>query len=122
MCACFLTHAEVFPLNVWQVSNKILLRALNAFPYSFLPPLVYVIINPLLLTLMQASENPGTVDSRHFKFYAFAGGSGIVRWHGKNEVSFFHFELLKEKNFMMMTNRLREPMPKPKCKPKCPRI
>lgn len=36
-------------------------------------------------TEKEASENPGTVDSRHFKFYAFAGGSGIVRWHGKNE-------------------------------------
>ncbi|XP_062102505.1 uncharacterized protein LOC133812717 [Humulus lupulus] len=33
----------------------------------------------------EGSENPGTADSRHFKFYAFAGGSGAIRWRGKNE-------------------------------------
>ncbi|PON71532.1 FG-GAP repeat-containing protein [Parasponia andersonii] len=36
-------------------------------------------------TEKEGSENPGTVDSHHFKFFAFAGGSGIVRWHGRNE-------------------------------------
>ncbi|KAF4383266.1 hypothetical protein F8388_009297 [Cannabis sativa] len=36
-------------------------------------------------TEKDGSENPGTADSRHFKFYAFAGGSGVIRWRGKNE-------------------------------------
>ncbi|KAF4371885.1 hypothetical protein G4B88_016948 [Cannabis sativa] len=36
-------------------------------------------------TEKEGSENPGTADSRHFKFYAFAGGSGVIRWRGKNE-------------------------------------
>ncbi|KAB1204498.1 hypothetical protein CJ030_MR8G021849 [Morella rubra] len=31
------------------------------------------------------SENPGTVDLRHFAFYAFAGQSGIPRWSKPNE-------------------------------------
>ncbi|KAE9612967.1 hypothetical protein Lal_00027334 [Lupinus albus] len=31
------------------------------------------------------SENSGTVDLRHFAFYAFAGRSGVERWHRKNE-------------------------------------
>lgn len=33
----------------------------------------------------EASENSGTVDLRHFAFYAFAGRSGILRWSRKNE-------------------------------------
>ncbi|XP_034683442.1 uncharacterized protein LOC117912818 [Vitis riparia] len=33
----------------------------------------------------EASENAGTVDLRHFAFYAFAGRSGAVRWMRKNE-------------------------------------
>ncbi|KAL5557611.1 hypothetical protein UlMin_039847 [Ulmus minor] len=33
----------------------------------------------------EGSENSGTVDSRYFKFYAFAGGSGLIRWRGHNE-------------------------------------
>lgn len=40
---------------------------------------------------VQGAENPGTMDSRHFKFYAFAGGSGLIRWRGSNEVRFFTF-------------------------------
>ncbi|XP_057449340.1 uncharacterized protein LOC130740682 [Lotus japonicus] len=33
----------------------------------------------------EASENSGTVDLRHFAFYAFAGRSGTERWSRKNE-------------------------------------
>uniref|UniRef100_A0A2P2JEZ0 Uncharacterized protein MANES_02G100000 n=2 Tax=Rhizophora mucronata TaxID=61149 RepID=A0A2P2JEZ0_RHIMU len=33
----------------------------------------------------EASENSGTVDLRHFAFYAFAGRTGVLRWHRKNE-------------------------------------
>ncbi|CAI8598622.1 unnamed protein product [Vicia faba] len=33
----------------------------------------------------EASENTGTVDLRHFAFYAFAGRSGVERWSRKNE-------------------------------------
>lgn len=44
---------------------------------------------------MQASENSGTVDLRHFTFYAFAGRSGLLRWSRKNEViHIFMFLLL----------------------------
>ncbi|ONH96991.1 hypothetical protein PRUPE_7G163500 [Prunus persica] len=32
-----------------------------------------------------ASENSGTVDLRHFALFAFAGGSGAIRWTRKNE-------------------------------------
>uniref|UniRef100_A0A2P2JEW8 Uncharacterized protein MANES_02G100000 n=1 Tax=Rhizophora mucronata TaxID=61149 RepID=A0A2P2JEW8_RHIMU len=35
----------------------------------------------------EASENSGTVDLRHFAFYAFAGRTGVLRWHRKNEVA-----------------------------------
>jgi hypothetical protein len=40
-------------------------------------------------TEKEASENTGTVDLRHFAFYAFAGRSGVERWSRKNEVVFF---------------------------------
>lgn len=33
----------------------------------------------------EASENSGTVDIRHFAFYAFAGRTGTLRWNRKNE-------------------------------------
>lgn len=33
----------------------------------------------------EASENSGTVDIRHFAFYAFAGRTGTLRWSRKNE-------------------------------------
>ncbi|KAF5454513.1 hypothetical protein F2P56_024171 [Juglans regia] len=33
----------------------------------------------------EASDNPGTVDLRHFVFFAFAGRSGEHRWSSKNE-------------------------------------
>ncbi|CAK9157078.1 unnamed protein product [Ilex paraguariensis] len=33
----------------------------------------------------EASENSGTVDLRHFAFYAFAGRTGMLRWSRKNE-------------------------------------
>ncbi|XAR73815.1 hypothetical protein NMG60_11007909 [Bertholletia excelsa] len=33
----------------------------------------------------EAPENSGTVDLRHFAFYAFAGRSGTLRWSRKNE-------------------------------------
>ncbi|XP_059437498.1 uncharacterized protein LOC132170512 [Corylus avellana] len=33
----------------------------------------------------ETSENPGTVELRHFAFYAFAGRSGALRWDRKNE-------------------------------------
>lgn len=33
----------------------------------------------------EASENSGTVDLRHFAFYAFAGRTGSLRWSRKNE-------------------------------------
>ncbi|KAA8531935.1 hypothetical protein F0562_006348 [Nyssa sinensis] len=33
----------------------------------------------------EASENSGTVDLRHFAFYAFAGRTGTLRWTRKNE-------------------------------------
>ncbi|KAL2348565.1 hypothetical protein Fmac_002565 [Flemingia macrophylla] len=33
----------------------------------------------------EASENSGTMDLRHFAFYAFAGRSGVERWSRKNE-------------------------------------
>ncbi|XP_030530778.2 uncharacterized protein LOC115741166 [Rhodamnia argentea] len=36
-------------------------------------------------TEKEASENAGTVDLRHFAFYAFAGKSGQLRWSRKNE-------------------------------------
>ncbi|XP_034224905.1 uncharacterized protein LOC117634794 isoform X2 [Prunus dulcis] len=37
------------------------------------------------LTEKEASENSGTVDLRHFALFAFAGGSGAIRWTRKNE-------------------------------------
>ncbi|KAH0971163.1 hypothetical protein GBA52_023319 [Prunus armeniaca] len=37
------------------------------------------------LTEKEASENSGTVDLRHFALFAFAGGSGTIRWTRKNE-------------------------------------
>ncbi|XP_050126192.1 uncharacterized protein LOC126603407 [Malus sylvestris] len=37
------------------------------------------------LTEKEASGSSGTVDLRHFAFYAFAGNSGTVRWTRKNE-------------------------------------
>ncbi|RYQ79992.1 hypothetical protein Ahy_Scaffold1g106701 isoform B [Arachis hypogaea] len=36
-------------------------------------------------TEKEASDNSGTVDLRHFAFYAFAGRSGTERWRRKNE-------------------------------------
>ncbi|KAJ4964612.1 hypothetical protein NE237_016461 [Protea cynaroides] len=33
----------------------------------------------------EAAENSGTVDLRHFAFYAFAGRTGVLRWSRKNE-------------------------------------
>ncbi|KAF8406490.1 hypothetical protein HHK36_008579 [Tetracentron sinense] len=33
----------------------------------------------------EASENPGTMDLRHFALYAFAGRTGLLRWDRKNE-------------------------------------
>ncbi|KAL4644291.1 hypothetical protein ACB092_02G154300 [Castanea dentata] len=36
-------------------------------------------------TEKEAPENAGTVDLRHFAFYAYAGRSGILRWDRKNE-------------------------------------
>lgn len=36
-------------------------------------------------TEKEASENTGTVDLRHFAFYAYAGRSGTLRWDRKNE-------------------------------------
>ncbi|GER40391.1 FG-GAP repeat-containing protein [Striga asiatica] len=36
-------------------------------------------------TEKDASDNAGTVDLRHFAFYAFAGRSGELRWSRKNE-------------------------------------
>ncbi|KAF5960962.1 hypothetical protein HYC85_002171 [Camellia sinensis] len=33
----------------------------------------------------EAYENSGTVDIRHFAFYAFAGRTGTLRWNRKNE-------------------------------------
>lgn len=42
-------------------------------------------LNTLYLCPVQASD-AGTVDLRHFAFYAFAGRTGIVRWTRKNEV------------------------------------
>ncbi|KAL6576098.1 hypothetical protein OROHE_000569 [Orobanche hederae] len=36
-------------------------------------------------TEKDASDNAGTVDLRHFAFYAFAGQSGELRWTRKNE-------------------------------------
>lgn len=36
-------------------------------------------------TEKEASENTGTVDLRHFAFYAFAGRSGVERWSRKTE-------------------------------------
>ncbi|KAG5535994.1 hypothetical protein RHGRI_023699 [Rhododendron griersonianum] len=38
-----------------------------------------------LLRPTQASENSGTVDLRHFAFYAYAGRTGTLRWSRKNE-------------------------------------
>ena len=39
-----------------------------------------------ILFFIQASGS-GTADLRHFVFYAFAGRTGIPRWHRKSEVS-----------------------------------
>ncbi|GFY80324.1 FG-GAP repeat-containing protein [Actinidia rufa] len=36
-------------------------------------------------TEKEASENSGTVDLRHFAFYAFAGRTGTLQWSRKNE-------------------------------------
>ncbi|CAK9320713.1 unnamed protein product [Citrullus colocynthis] len=36
-------------------------------------------------TEKETSENSGTIDLRHFAFYAFAGRSGMLRWSRKNE-------------------------------------
>ncbi|KAJ4823007.1 hypothetical protein Tsubulata_000380 [Turnera subulata] len=36
-------------------------------------------------TEKEASDNSGTVDLRHFAFFAFAGRTGVLRWSRKNE-------------------------------------
>ena len=36
------------------------------------------------------------MDSRHFKFYAFAGLNGAIRWQSKNEVSILFMKYLWE--------------------------
>lgn len=46
-----------------------------------------------LLRPTQASENSGTVDLRHFAFYAYAGRTGTLRWSRKNEVNPFLYLL-----------------------------
>ncbi|KAF3440747.1 hypothetical protein FNV43_RR19033 [Rhamnella rubrinervis] len=33
----------------------------------------------------EKASDSGTADLRHFKLYAFAGGSGSIRWQGRNE-------------------------------------
>lgn len=58
----------------------------------------------------EASENTGTVDLRHFAFYAYAGRSGTVRWEKKNEKIDVHSsdasQLIPQHNYKLDANAL----------------
>ncbi|KAK7309318.1 hypothetical protein RJT34_05945 [Clitoria ternatea] len=62
-----------------------------------------------------ASENSGTVDLRHFAFYAFAGRSGIERWSRKNEKIEEHSsdasQLLPQHNYKLDAHSLNARQP-----------
>ncbi|CAL0314460.1 unnamed protein product [Lupinus luteus] len=63
----------------------------------------------------EASENTGTVDLRHFAFYAFAGRSGVERWHRKNENIEAHSsdasQLIPQHNYKLDVNALNSRQP-----------
>lgn len=44
-----------------------------------------------VLCFFQESDSAGTVDLRHFAFYAFAGRSGELRWTRKKEVIIYFY-------------------------------
>ncbi|KAA8547443.1 hypothetical protein F0562_003693 [Nyssa sinensis] len=63
----------------------------------------------------EASENSGTVDLRHFSFYAFAGRTGVLRWSRKNENIQAHSsdasELIPQHNYKLDVNALNSRHP-----------
>ncbi|KAG5061023.1 hypothetical protein JHK87_002052 [Glycine soja] len=63
----------------------------------------------------EASENSGTVDLRHFAFYAFAGRSGVERWSRKNENIEVHSsdasQLLPQHNYKLDVHALNTRQP-----------
>ncbi|KAM7252154.1 hypothetical protein ACFE04_024037 [Oxalis oulophora] len=63
----------------------------------------------------EPSENSGTVDLRHFAFYAFAGRSGVLRWSRKNENIETHSsdasQLIPQHNYKLDANALNSRHP-----------
>ncbi|XP_077225920.1 FG-GAP repeat-containing protein [Tasmannia lanceolata] len=63
----------------------------------------------------EASENSGTVDLRHFAFYAFAGRTGTLRWKRKNENIQTHSsdtsQLIPQHNYKLDANALNSRHP-----------
>lgn len=66
-------------------------------------------------TEKEASENSGTVDLRHFAFYAFAGRSGVERWSRKNENIEAHSsdasQLIPQHNYKLDVHALNSRQP-----------
>ncbi|KAI4314801.1 hypothetical protein L6164_027673 [Bauhinia variegata] len=66
-------------------------------------------------TEKETSENSGTVDLRHFAFYAFAGRSGVERWTRKNENIEAHSsdesQLLPQHNYRLDAHALNSRNP-----------
>ncbi|KAK7367346.1 hypothetical protein VNO80_09357 [Phaseolus coccineus] len=66
-------------------------------------------------TEKEASENSGTVDLRHFAFYAFAGRSGVERWRRKKENIEVHSsdasQLLPQHNYKLDVHALNTRQP-----------
>lgn len=63
----------------------------------------------------EASENAGTMDVRHFAFYAFAGRSGTLRWSRKNENIELHTsdasQLIPQHNYKLDVHSLNSRHP-----------
>ncbi|KDP32668.1 hypothetical protein JCGZ_13666 [Jatropha curcas] len=63
----------------------------------------------------EASENSGTVNLRHFAFYAFAGRTGVLRWSRKNEnieaQSSDASELIPQHNYKLDVHALNSRQP-----------
>lgn len=72
--SCLITCSSME--KICSFRNKLMSLLLSGFIYWYLVP-------------TQASENSGTVNLRHFAFYAFDGRKGGLRWSRKNEVPFY---------------------------------
>ncbi|CAN1813959.1 hypothetical protein LINPERHAP1_LOCUS27013 [Linum perenne] len=59
----------------------------------------------------EASENSGTVNLRHFAFYAFAGRTGQLRWSRKNEKASEVAQLIPQHNYKLDVHALNARQP-----------